>query len=454
MAATTSFQEAVKLEHKGCKALLTSPQSRALRHLFAAERAAAKPAAIANTAARMIEKAGVVGAGTMGRGIAIALLDAGLSVTLVARTEESAETARKAIGKSYDSAIRRSAATEAQKADRLSRLETVAKISALKNVDLVVETISEDFDAKQKMIAAVEGVVGANAILATNTSFLDIEKLASATAHPQNFAGLHFFNPANLMKMVEVVRAARTAPATLATLMTLAKRLGKTAVLVGPSEGFVANRMLSKRTREALFLLQEGATPAQIDRVLSDFGFPVGPFSLADMAGLDVLAATRAARAPRMSERERQADIIETLVAAGRLGRKSGAGYYAYGADGKAAEDSTVAALLDLHRHRRGFAARAISDEEILERCLLALVNEGAKLIDEGAIERAADIDVIWTAGLGFPAHFGGPMFWAAEHGLTAIREKLDRYAGAVGAEFFAPSPLILRLAETGAGFH
>lgn len=454
MAAETPFAEAAEREYAACKALLSTPQSRALRHVFAAERAAARPKAIPEgTAPRPVERVGVVGPGTMGRGIAIAMLDAGLAVTLAGRGAASLEKARAAIAKSYDGLLRRGAIAADEVDRRLARLTTSESVADLAGADLVVETISEDRDAKRAAIAAIDAVLSDRAILATNTSFLDIEDLAGATTRPQNFAGMHFFNPANLMRLVENVRTSQAAPDVLATLMALSRRLGKTAVLVGPSEGFVANRMLSKRTREALFLLEDGATPRQVDRVLTDFGFPVGPFALADMAGLDVLAATRVARAASLSARERAADIIETLVAAGRLGRKSGAGYYAYGDDGKAADDPAVAELLDRHREKRGIVPRAVSDGEVLERCLLALVNEGARLIGEGAVDRASDIDVAWTAGLAFPAHLGGPMFWAAETGLGTVRERLRHHAGLVGEEFFAPAPLIDRLADTGGTF-
>jgi len=454
MAAATPFAKAAVQEYAACKALLQSPQSRALRHIFAAERSAAKPAGIpADTRPREIGKVGVAGPGTMGRGIAIAFLDIGLPVVLVGRSDASLDKAKGAIAKSYEGGVKRGSITEAQAAERLGRLTLSTSYSALAGRDLVVETISEELAAKRAAITAIDAVLSDSAILVTNTSFLDVEDLARSTTRPENFAGMHFFNPANLMKLVENVRSASAADDVLATLMAVSRRLGKTAVLVGPSEGFVANRMLSKRTREGLFLLQEGATPAQVDRVLAGFGFPVGPFALADMAGLDVLAATRVARAPSMSEREREADIIETLVAAGRLGRKSGAGYYAYGEDGRPADDPVTAELLAEHRRKRGIGARAIGDEEVLERCLLALVNEGARLVGEGAVARTADIDVIWTAGLGFPAHLGGPMFWAAEQGLPHVRERLDHYAGLVGAEFFAPAPLIARLADGGRGF-
>jgi 3-hydroxyacyl-CoA dehydrogenase len=454
MGATTPFAEAVPLERDACRALVLSPQSKALRHLFAAERAVAKPAAIrAGTEPRTVTRAGVVGAGIMGRGIAIALLDAGLPVTLVGRTEKSLEAARGAVAKNYDGLIKRGSLTEEKKAERLARLTTSTESAALSGCDLVVETISEDLSAKREIIAAVDRVLGDRAVLVTNTSYLNVEDLARATTRPENFAGMHFFNPANIMKLVENVRTKAAAPDVLATLMALSKKLGKTAALVGPSEGFVANRMLSKRTREGLFLLQEGATPAQVDRVLSGFGFPVGPFTLADMAGLDLMAATRAARAAGMSERERGADIAETLVAAGRLGRKNGRGYYAYSEDGKLSDDPAVAELLAKHRADRGIATRAISDDEVLERCLLALVNEGAKLIGEGAVERAADIDVIWTTGLGFPGHLGGPMFWASEMGLPRVLQRLEHYARLVGDEFFAPAPLVRELAASNGRF-
>ncbi len=454
MAAVTPFDEAARREYEACRALAYSPQSRALRHVFAAERAAARPAAIpTGTSPRKVEKVGVLGTGAMGRGIAAAVLEAGLPVVMVGRSETSLDKARQAIAKTQESRLKRGHIDEAELAARMERLTTTCRLDQVSDADLVVETIAEDMATKRAIIAAVDAVLGDRSILVTNTSFLDVEALAAASTRPQNFAGMHFFNPANLMKLVENVRTAEAAPDVLATLMAFAKRLGKTAVLVGPSDGFVANRMLSKRTREALFLIEDGASPAQVDRVLAGFGFPVGPFTLADMAGLDVMAATRTARAASMSERERGADIAEQLVAVGRLGRKSGAGYYAYGEDGKPTNDPAVYDLLAAHRQRRGIAAREITDEEVLDRCLLALVNEGAKLIEEGAVERAGDIDVIWTAGLGFPAHLGGPMFWASERGLKEVRDALAHYARVVGDQYFAPAGLIAHLAERGERF-
>jgi 3-hydroxyacyl-CoA dehydrogenase len=454
MAAETPFGDAVRQEYAACKALLSSPQSRALRYLFAAERAAAKLTAIPEgTAARDIRRAGIVGPGTMGRGITIAFLDAGLPVTLVGLSEESLDAARKAISKTYENGVKRGKLSEPQVAERLSLLTTTISIEALADADIVIESIIEDLAAKQAVIARIDRAVGNQAIIATNTSFLGIDVLSASTTRPANFAGMHFFNPANLMKLVENVHTGRTAPDVLLTLMALSKKLGKTAVLVGPSEGFVANRMLAKRTREALFLLQEGASPEQVDRVLTRFGFPIGPFALADLAGLEVLAATRKARAAGMSPRELGADIAERLVAEGRLGRKNGAGYYAYGEDGKQLADPAVDVILAQHRRERGITARDVSDQEVLERCLYAMVNEGAKLIEERSVARASDIDVVWTSGLAFPHHLGGPMFWASEIGLSTVAGSLNHYAENIGPEYFRPSPLIERLAAAGERF-
>ncbi|MBO6718442.1 MAG: enoyl-CoA hydratase/isomerase family protein [Rhizobiaceae bacterium] len=448
MAAITPFEEAARHEYSACLELLSTSQSRALRYSFQAEKAARKIDNIPeDVQPREIARAGVAGSGTMGRGIAIALLDAGIDVTLYGRSETSLAAARETIARTYSSSVKRGRLTEEAAQSRLSRLKTTTDVSSLGSCDIVVETISEHLETKRELIATIDGFANDETIIATNTSFLDLEALAAATSRPENFAGMHFFNPANLMNLVENVRARGSSARTLVTLAALAQRLGKVAVTVGPTEGFVANRMLAKRTREALFLLQDGATPSQVDRVLTEFGFPIGPFALADMAGLDVLAATRASRFAGMSDREQGADIVEQLVAAGRLGRKSGQGYYRYDSEGRQTEDSAVADLLDAHRRQHGIEARQVSDDEVLERCLLALVNEGASLVDAGTVGRISDIDVVWTRGFGFPAHLGGPMFWASERGLPFVRERLRQYAKTVGEEFFAPATLIDRLA-------
>ncbi len=455
MMTVTPFEEAAEREYAACKELIASPQSKALRHLFAAERAASKIGGVpAGTQPRAVNKVAVVGPGVMGRGIAICFLDAGLSVVLLGRSQESLDKAVAAIRKIYGASVKRGSITEAQVEDRMALLQPTTRYDALADADLVVEAVSEDLGIKKDVFARLSSVLRADAIIATNTSFLDIEALASSAARPENVAGMHFFNPANVMKLLENVRASRTAPDVLETITTLGRKLGKVPVLVGRSEGFVANRMLSKRSREAQFLLEDGATPEQVDRVLSGFGFPIGPFALADLAGMDVMAAARAARMASMTPREQACDIVEKLAAAGRLGQKSGAGYYRYGEDRKPLHDPEVDALLSAHRAERGLKERAITDEEIIERCLFAMVNEAAKILDEGAAARPGDIDVIWTNGFGWPSYLGGPMFWADQIGVPKIREALDRYSRIVGEVYFKPAALIERLADEGRGFY
>jgi len=453
MVLTEPFETAIAKEAETCKALVGSDQSRALRYLFAAERLAQKPEGIApDTIQRSIRRVGIIGPGTMGCGIAIASLDAGFDVILVGRSQDALQKAEAAIDKTYGGAVKRGKLTEDAVAARKRNLTFAPDLSTLKTADLVIETISEDPQAKKDVIGAIDALVRADTIIASNTSFLDVEWLADCTSRPENFVGMHFFNPANLMKLVENIRTARAAPDVLATITGFARKLGKLPVMVGRSEGFVANRMLSKRTREALFLLQDGATPQQVDRVLTEFGFPIGPFALADMAGLDVLAATREARYAGMAERERACDIIETLVAEGRLGRKTGAGYYRYGDDGKPTPDPEFASLLAAHRARIGATSREISDDEVRERCLFAMINEGAKILEEGGATRASDIDVIWARGMGFPAWRGGPMHYADTVGLADVLAALEKYAGLVGEDFFAPAQLIKTRVVKGEG--
>lgn len=447
--------EAIALEYKTCKELLVSPQSKALRHIFAAEREALKIDGVgANDKPRDVKKVAIVGPGTMGRGIAACFLNIGIPVTLVGLTDEGLASATKAISKIYESSVKRGSLSAEEMERRMALLTTTTSYDGIGDVDLVIEAVTEQLDVKKEVFAKLDAVLRDDAIIATNTSFLDIEELAQTSKNPARVAGMHFFNPANVMKLLENVRAAKTAPDVLATTTALGKRLGKVPVMVGRSEGFVANRMLSKRTREAQFLLEDGATPQQVDRVLTAFGFPLGPFALADLAGMDIMAAARAARVARMSPREQQCNIVDRLVAAGRLGQKSGSGYYVYDENRKASHDPAVDELLDAHRRERGFTARTITDEEILERCLYAMVNEAAKILEEDAAARPGDIDVIWTNGFGFPTYLGGPMFYAEQVGLPKVKAALDKYAGLVGEQYFKPAALIERLVSEGRGFY
>ena len=455
LAYEVPFAEGLRREHERCVALLHGAQSRAQRHAFAAEREVAKvPGLPAATPAREIREAAVVGVGTMGRGIAMCFANAGIPVRLLGRASEDAVKARAAIQKLYGTSVARGSLSPEDAERRLALITAAAGEAQLAGADLVVEAISEDLAAKQALFARLAGVLSPQAILASNTSFLDLTALAQATDRPGKVAGMHFFNPAHAMRLLENVRTAATEPEVSATLMKLGRRLGKVPVLVGAGEGFVANRMLSRRSREALFMLEEGAEPAQVDRVLVEFGFPLGPFAVADLGGLDVVLATRRARFARLTPRERAADLLEQLNERGRLGQKSHAGWYRYDEERRAQPDPEVSELIARHAAARGIVRRVIPDEEILERCLYAMINEGARLIEEGIVPRAHEIDVIWLHGFGFPAYRGGPMFHADEVGLNVIHERLLHYQGVIGAEYFTPAPLLARLARAGAGFY
>lgn len=455
MVTETPFAEAIASEYKVCKDLLVSPQSRALRHIFAAEREALNVAGVgADVRPRDVRRVAIVGPGTMGRGIACCFQNAGIPVILIGRSDDSLASAVKAIWKIHEANVKRGGITADEMERRMALLTTATSYEAVADVDLVIEAVTEELNVKKDIFARLDAVLRKDAIIATNTSFLDIEELAASSADPSRVAGMHFFNPAHVMKLLENVRALKTAPDVLATTTALGKRLGKVPVMAGRSEGFIANRMLSKRTREAQFLLEDGATPQQVDRVLTAFGFPIGPFALADLAGMDIMAAARAARVARMSPREQRCNIVDRLVAAGRLGQKSSAGYYAYDESRKPSHAPEVDMLLEAYRSEYGLAARAITDEEILERCLYAMVNEAAKILEEGGAARPGDIDVIWTNGFGFPTYLGGPMFYADAVGLPRVKEALDKYSELVGEPFFKPAPLIERLVAEGRGFY
>ncbi len=455
LAYELPFAAGARREHESCMALLSGAQSRAQRHAFAAQREVAKvPGLPPDTPAREIGAAAVVGVGTMGRGIAMCFANAGIPVHLIGRTASAAEQARTAIEKVYAGSVGRGSLAQEEAALRLARIRADTDFAGLAAADIVVEAIAEELPAKKALFARLGALCKPGAILASNTSFLDLNVLAQASGRAQDVAGMHFFNPAHAMRLLENVRTPATAAEVSATLMKLGKRLGKTPVLVGAGPGFVANRMLARRSREALFMLEEGAEPEQVDRVLVDFGFPLGPLAVADLGGLDVVLATRRARWSELSARERAADLLEQLNALGRLGQKSGAGWYCYDKERRARPDPEITALLARHRAARGLTSRTLTDEEILERCLYAMINEGARLIEEGIVSRPHEIDVIWLNGFGFPAYRGGPMFYADEVGLRTILGRLQHYRAQVGAEYFTPAALIERLAREGGGFY
>jgi len=448
------FEEALAYEYAECVKLLRGPQSRALRHNFAAERAVTRVPGLEGVAERPVNSVAVIGLGAMGAGIAVVFANAGIPVVGIERDQAKLDKSMERIARTYDGLIKRGSLTDAQKAERLARITPAVSYDQLKDVDLVIEAVTEDMEIKRDVFAKLGEATREGAILASNTSYLDINALAAASGRPADVCGMHFFNPANIMRLLENVRAEATSPEVVATITGLARRIGKLPVLSGVCDGFIVNRMLAKRSREGFFMLEEGAKPSQIDKIIQGFGFPMGPYALADLAGIDVQYAARQARWERLTERERQANFVDQMYERGRYGQKTGAGWYRYGEDRKSQPDPDVDQLLADHAAARGIAPRPITDEEVLERCIYAMVNEGAKILDEGVAQRPEDIDVAMINGLGFPAYTGGPMWWADEIGLPKVLEAILRYRDLVGAEYWTPAPLLERLAREGKGFY
>jgi 3-hydroxyacyl-CoA dehydrogenase len=449
------IEEGAKREYALCRELMQGNQSKAQRHAFFAEREVAKvPGLPENTAIREIKKVGVAGPGAMGTGIAMCCIAAGLPVVLVGVDQPTLDKSQATMRKIYGGNVAKGTMTQEALDARLALIAPTTDYADLRDVDLVIEAVFEDMAVKKQVFATLGKVTKPGAILASNTSYLDIDALAEASGRPGDVAGMHFFNPANVMRLLENVRGAKTAPDVIATIMKFGKTIKKVSVLSGVCDGFIGNRMLSKRSREGMFLLEEGATPWQIDKVLYDFGFAMGPYQVADLAGIDIQHAARKARWDKLSEREHQANVVDQLFALGRLGQKSGKGYYVYDDKRKATPDPEVEALIVRHSAARGITRRPVSDEEIRERLIYAMINEGAKILEEGIAARPHDIDIVWLTGFGFPAYLGGPMFYADTIGLKTVYDALKKYQELVGAEFFTPAPLLERLALEGKGFY
>jgi 3-hydroxyacyl-CoA dehydrogenase len=410
--------------------VLKGPQSAALRHSFMAERAAQKiPGLAPDLPLLPVNKIGIVGAGTMGGGIAMAFLAAGFPVTLIEAKQDALDRGTAHIRATLQSRADRGKLTQDKADAQIAALTPSLDLASLADADLVVEAIFENLEVKKDLFAKLSTVVRPDAILATNTSFLDVNAIAAAATHPERVLGMHFFSPANVMRLLEVVRAAKTGDAVLASVMALAKKLGKAAVVSGVCHGFIGNRMLAARQVQADAMLLEGVLPWEIDRVLTDFGFPMGPFAMLDLAGLDI-------------GWEGEADTVKSrLVAAGRKGQKSGAGYYDYSAKQASPSQVTLDVIAGLASAAPGSVT--LSDEDILARLLLPMINEGAKILDEGIALRGSDIDLAWITGYGWPAQTGGPMFHADVIGLRTVVEGL----GKIGTE---PSPLLRKLADEG----
>jgi 3-hydroxyacyl-CoA dehydrogenase len=437
------FEKALEKERDSFRKLVSGEQSRALRHLFFAEREAAKVDGISReTGRRTVKRVGVIGAGTMGGGIAMAFANGGFPVTVFEPEREPLERGLAKVAANYETSFKRGSITETQKNERIGRIASTTDYADLGDCDLIVEAVFEEMAVKKDVFGKLDKVAIQGAILATNTSYLNVDEIAAATGRPADVIGLHFFSPANVMKLLEIVRGSRTSPEVLATALDVSKAIGKTSVVVGICHGFVGNRMLSIRNIENQALMLEGANPWDIDRVYKDFGWSMGALEVSDLAGLDIGWRNRKALGET-------AVIADALCELGRFGQKTGKGYYLY--EGRTpVPDPEVAALIERKAGECGVTRRPIDGKEIIERTLYPLINEGAKILEEGIAARASDIDVVWTSGYGFPTYRGGPMFWAHSQGLQKIVDGLERWRSARGGEHFRPSKLLIAAAQRG----
>ncbi|MCB0999066.1 MAG: enoyl-CoA hydratase/isomerase family protein [Acidimicrobiales bacterium] len=442
-AANLPFEEGMQVEATLFREVMSGSQSSAQRYAFFAERAANKvPDIPADTPTVDVARVGVLGAGTMGGGIAMNFANVGIAVTIVERDQESLDRGLGVVRKNYErSASRGSIPAEAVE-QRMALITGSTDKADFADCDLVIEAVFENMDLKQSIFRELDTICKPGAVLATNTSALDVNAIAAVTSRPESVIGMHFFSPANVMKLLEVVRGSASSPTTIATAMAVAKRIGKIAALVGVCNGFVGNRMLFMRGAEAERMLLEGATPAQIDRVLYDFGFPMGPFAMSDLAGLDI---------GWKAERSTGSTIRELMCESGRRGQKNGRGYYTYDPDTRdKTPDPEVEQLIRDFATSKGHEPREVTDQEVLERLLYPMINEGAKILDEGIAIRGSDIDVIWVNGYGWPLYRGGPMWWADSVGLAEIVERIRTYGAALGGRHWELSPLLERLAADG----
>ncbi|MES1971483.1 MAG: 3-hydroxyacyl-CoA dehydrogenase NAD-binding domain-containing protein [Pseudomonadota bacterium] len=443
-AVNLPFDEGMVQERALFDELFADSQSAAQRHVFFAERQAAKIDDIgADVPVLPVAKVGVIGAGTMGGGIAMNFLNAGIPVTIVETKQEALDRGLGIIRRNYATTAAKGKMKPEDVEGRMALLTGTLALEDLADSDLIIEAVFENLDVKKQVFARLDAIAKPGAILATNTSYLDIDAIAAATGRPESVIGLHFFSPANVMKLLEIVRTRDTARPVVATAAKLAKTIGKIGVTVGNGFGFVGNRILAARNREADRLILEGASPADVDRVLYDFGFPMGHFQMRDLVGLDVgwNPATTAS-----------ANVREILNEMGRHGQKSGGGYYDYDENRKHTPSPVALKVIEDFAARQGTPRRAVSDEEIRDRTLYAMVNEGARILDEGIAARASDIDIVWVTGYGWPKYRGGPMFWADLQGLPAVLARLKALEAAHGSDF-APSPLIERLAAENKSF-
>lgn len=424
----------------------------ALAYITGAEQNAARVPGLEDVAPRPLTRAGIVGGGTMGVGIAVAFAEAGLPVHIVERDAASVSAGRERVLAVYTRHLKRAALSDAARAARIARVSVTDDWQVLRGCALVVEAAFEDMAVKVEIFRRLETLAPPGAILATNTSYLDIDAIAAATSRPQDVVGLHFFAPANLMRLLEIVRARHTAPDVLSTALALAVTLGKQPVVAGVCDGFIGNRIFSAYRRHAEYLVEDGASPEAVDKALEAYGFAMGPFAVSDLSGLDIAYAMRRRRDPTRAAGERYVRVADRLCDAGRLGRKTGAGWYTYDADGKKSIDPITTAIIEDARATKGIAPRQFTTNDVQYRLLAVLANEGANVLAEGIARQASDIDVALVNGYGFPRRKGGPMWAADRQGLTAVLAEVERahLAGGTGSE---PAPLLVDLARAGGTF-
>ncbi|RIK93403.1 MAG: 3-hydroxyacyl-CoA dehydrogenase [Burkholderiales bacterium] len=456
-AVKMSFEEGLANERRLFLELVQTPESRALRHAFFAERAASKiPDVPSSTPTRTIARAAVIGAGTMGGGIAMNFANAGIPVKLLEVAQEALDKGVATLRKNYESTAKKGRMKPEDVEKRMALIEPTLSYDDIADADIVVEAVFEDMAVKEKVFRKLDEVMKPGAILATNTSTLDVNRIASFTQRPQDVIGTHFFSPANVMKLLEIVRGEKTGKDVLATTMQLAKKLRKTGVVSGVCDGFIGNRMIEQYLRQALYMLEEGATPQQVDRAIEKFGFAMGPFRMSDLAGNDVGWYIRKRRYVEQPNLE-YPRIADKLCELGRFGQKTGAGWYRY-VPGKrdALPDPQVDELIAAHRDSIGAKPRKLPDDEIVHRLVFALVNEGARILEEGIALRASDVDMIYLTGYGFPLWRGGPMLYADQYGLYNVVNRMRDFAAIArgDAAFWTPAPLLAKLAAEGKGFN
>jgi 3-hydroxyacyl-CoA dehydrogenase len=448
-AATMPIDEALAQERQVFQALRSSNEARALRHQFFAEREAARYPGLGDAQVRPVTRIAVIGAGTMGTGIAIAALDNGFQVSLLERDDVPLQRGVERIDSHYEGRVRAGKLDAAAAAERKARLSSGIDWHLVADADLVIEAVFENLKVKQELFRTLGKVARCGAILASNTSYIDLDAIAAATSRPQDVVGLHFFSPANVMRLLEIVRGTHTSPDVLATGLRLAQRLRKAAVVSANAFGFIGNRIYAAYRRQCEFLLEEGAYPEQVDAALEAFGFAMGPFAVGDLSGLDIAWQMRRSLAATRDPQTRYVHIPDLLCEAGRLGRKTGAGYYCYSEDARGrSADKVVADMIDSARAAKQIVARVIDHQEITRRALLAMLNEAALLLREGVAQRASDIDVVLVNGYGFPKWEGGPVFWAHERGLEALARDFDWLAQVSGAGFVRGDPRFLFRAD------